>query len=253
MEKSKVYEDGPEIVELDCGDGATLLLKKIPAGEFLMKTRSLDNPISKVIISDPFYIGITPVTQVQYEAVMGKDALRYSNGLEYPVEVSWENTKLFLQRFQEKTGVKIDLPSEAKWEYACRAESRAAYCFGGDEEQLKKYANYILSGYLGCPICPVKKFLPNAWGLYDMHGNVLEWCEDKWHNDYAGAPTDGSAWLSGGGFGGRVLRGGSRACVAVRCRSACRMSGYEDPLFAYGFRISFEINKNESYLGVEVE
>jgi formylglycine-generating enzyme required for sulfatase activity len=138
-----------------------------------------------------------------------------------PVEtVSWHDAIEFCRRLSMETGRKFDLPSEAQWEYACRAGSKGAYCFGSDKTLLGKYAWYEENskgethavGTLAC----------NRWGLYDMHGNVWEWCLDSWHPSYEAAPNDGSAWEPDSGPQ-RLLRGGSLYDSARHCRSANRL------------------------------
>jgi len=114
----------------------------------------------------------------------------------------------------------VKLPTEAQWEYACRAGSTGKYCFGDDVNQLKKYAWYNENA--GSKTHPVGEKLANSWGLHDMHGNVWEWCEDVWHENYNGAPVDGSAWLTGGDKDRRALRGGSWNVIGSNCRSAIR-------------------------------
>ena len=139
------------------------------------------------------------------------------------------------------TGYAIRLPSESEWEYACRAGTTTAYSFGDDESLLGDYAWYLdNAGKAGERYAhPVGQKLPNAWGLYDMHGNVWEWCEDPWHDNYDGAPTDGSVWPTGGRSRDRVLRGGSWGGNARHCRSAPRNGHWSehrnDP---NGFRVA---------------
>ena len=115
------------------------------------------------------------------------------------------------------------LPSEAEWEYACRAGSETEFCFGDDAKRLGEFAWY--SENSESKTHPVGEKKPNAWGLYDMHGNVWEWVEDDWHDSYEGAPDDGSAWIDKPRGSDRVVRGGSWGDVARYCRSAVR-SGY---------------------------
>jgi formylglycine-generating enzyme required for sulfatase activity len=130
----------------------------------------------------------------------------------------------------------VKLPTEAQWEYACRAGSTGKYCFGDDVNQLKKYAWYNENA--GSKTHPVGEKLANSWGLHDMHGNVWEWCEDVWHENYNGAPVDGSAWLTGGDKDRRALRGGSWYYGDIVCRSAYHNRGVAD--FRnddFGFRV----------------
>lgn len=136
------------------------------------------------------------------------------------------------------------LPSEAEWEYACRAKSEMQYTFGDAEQLLGEYALYEAESWLH--IWPSGKKLPNGWGLFDMHGNVSEWCEDVWHNTYDGAPLDGSAWLDKARGNYRVRRGGSWDADARGCRCAARDGWYTDwPDTISGFRFVFAARFNE--------
>ncbi len=203
----------------------------IPPGAFLMGRpedepgRYKDeSPRHRVTISEGFYMQTTPVTQGQWKAVMGDNPSYFKDcGEECPVEiVSWEDAHTFIRKLNDAEGEDVyRLPSEAQWEYACRAGSETAYCFGSDPEELDQYAWYEKNSKSQTHAVGLLK--PNSWGLYDMHGNVLEWCEDDWHGSYEGAPVDGSAWIDEPKRGGdRVVRGGSWGDVAGDCRSALR-------------------------------
>jgi formylglycine-generating enzyme required for sulfatase activity len=143
-------------------------------------------------------------------------------------------------KLNEKEGTdKYRLPSEAEWEYACRAGTITQYSFGDDESKLGDYGCYDDNS--DDKTHPVGQKKPNPWGLYDMHGNVWEWVQDEWHNVYDGVPTDGSAWESGDGAG-RVFRGGSWYFHARCCRSAIRIRS--DPgnrSYILGFRLLQEL------------
>ncbi|RUR76202.1 formylglycine-generating enzyme family protein [Chlorogloeopsis fritschii PCC 9212] len=178
-------------------------------------------------------------------------------GEKRPVEqVSWNNAVEFCKRLSQKTGRNYRLPSEAEWEYACRAGTNTPFYFG--ETITTDLANYYGNHtYASAPkgqyrekTTDVGSFPPNAFGLYDMYGNVWEWCQDHWHENYQGAPTDGSAWLSGGniirrlleGASGnknfRLLRGGSWGYYSRICRSALRNRDYPDVRYTnIGFRV----------------
>ncbi len=199
----------------------------IPEGEFRMGSPSdeggrWDNegPVHKVTIEEAFYLGKFEVTQKQWREVMGNDP-SYFEGDNLPVEqVSWNDVQEFIDKLNEMEGTnKYRLPSEAEWEYACRAGTTTRYYFGDDESSLSEYAWW--DGNSGDKTHSVGQKKPNPWGLYDMHGNVYEWCQDRYHSDYDGAPSDGSAWESGSGSL-RVLRGGRWLLHAGDCRSALR-------------------------------
>jgi formylglycine-generating enzyme required for sulfatase activity len=224
----------------------------IPGGSFMMGSsknegdpNSTECPQREVTVPQ-FWMGKYPVTQAQYEAVMGKNPSRFSkNGANRPVErVGWNNAMAFCQKLSQQTGQKYRLPSEAEWEYACRAGTETPFHFG--ETITTDLANYCgLSEYNGGPTGKFSKattevgsFPANAFGLYDMHGNVWEWCLDRWHESYYGAPTDGSAWTTGGDRSRRILRGGSWYEYPKHCRSASRGSTLEDTaLNSVGFRV----------------
>jgi len=205
-----------------------------------------------------FHLGKYPVTQEQWRAIalspkVDRDlslAPSYARGDRLPVEqVSRHDAREFCARLSQLKGETYRLPSEAEWEYACRAGQTTAYCFGDDEGQLGDYGWYgnnsgdnpLDAARLwqevnknnnqynarlnanGNRTHPVGEKKPNAWELHDMHGNVWEWCEDKWHENYEGAPDDGSAWTSGSDSEPRLLRGGSWYDFAYNCRSAYRL------------------------------
>jgi formylglycine-generating enzyme required for sulfatase activity len=132
---------------------------------------------------------------------------------------------------------KYRLPSEAEWEYACRAGTTTEFSFGDDVSDLGEYAWY--GDNSDDRIHPVATKKPNPWGLYDMHGHVLEWVEDDWHFGYNGAPNDGSAWIDKPRGANRVMRGGSWNNDARYCRPACRdLNAPYDRSYRFGFRLS---------------
>jgi formylglycine-generating enzyme required for sulfatase activity len=207
----------------DLGNGVTLEMVYIPEGRFLMgspkteKGRDSDEGPQHQVTLEPFYMGKYPVTQAQYEAVMGKNPSRFK-GKNRPVEyVYWDDAVAFCKRLSEMTGRTYRLPSEAQWEYAARAGTTTPFYFG--ETITSELANY---NYNIKETTDVGSFPPNAFGLYDMHGNVWEWCADTWHKNYEGAPTDGSVWEKEPSRNNRVLRGGSWSLVAGLCRTASR-------------------------------
>jgi eukaryotic-like serine/threonine-protein kinase len=229
----------PQVLTLSLSKGKTLELVKIPAGSFMMGSNEYEDkkPPHRVTLQE-YWMGKYPVTQGQYEAVMGKNP-SYFKGANHPVErVSWGDAVAFCQKLSEMTGQRVSLPSEAQWEYACRAGSTGQYCFGDDESKLGEYAWFNRNS--DGKTHPVGQKKANAWGLYDMHGNVWEWCADIWHENYKGAPEDGSAWVEGGKSFLRVLRGGSWYFSPRDCRSANRDWFFPEYGFDFnGFRLVF--------------
>jgi len=206
---------------------AQIMMKLIPAGTFNMGSLDLEvsreedeGPRHSVTITEPFYIGVYEVTQEQWEAVMG-DNPSYYVAPGNPVErVSWEDCKDFITELNTKGIGTFRLPTEAEWEYACRAGSSTRYCFGDDlaYAEIGDYAWYLNNSSDATHIVGKKK--SNVWGLYDMHGNVWEWC-----NDYYGAYEDTQQTDPLGPSTGseRVLRGGCFANFPGECRSAFRL------------------------------
>jgi formylglycine-generating enzyme required for sulfatase activity len=230
----------------------------IPAGSFMMGSSDADvqrayeqaqreygsnaklewftpeKPAHRVTIAEGFYMGKYEVTQAQWQKVMGTNPSNFKGCDNCPVEqVSWDDAQAFINRLNaQNDGYTYRLPSEAEWEYACRAGTTGDYA--GDLDSMGWYYNNSGDAPLSGQWDPNKlkannnrthavgSKQPNAFGLFDMHGNVWEWCEDWYHDSYAGAPTDGSAWLSGGEQKYRVLRGGSWSYDALNLRSAYR-------------------------------
>jgi formylglycine-generating enzyme required for sulfatase activity len=215
----------------------------IPAGEFEMGSPlheadrcSAEGPVHHVNIEKPFYMGRYEVSQKQWREIMGDNPSDFK-GDNLPVEqVTWVDVQEFIKKLNEKEGTdKYRLPSEAEWEYACRAGTTTRYSFGDSESKLGEYAWYWDNS--GSKTHPVGQKKHNSWGLYDMHGNVWEWVQDRWHDNYDGAPADGSAWESGNDAF-RVFRGGCWFDDAGFCRSADRYRG--DPrnrIYNLGFRL----------------
>ena len=225
----------------------------IPAGSFKMGSpdredgRFKDENQHLVTISKPFYLQTTEVTQKQWRDVMGSnpEELNFKDcGDNCPVEgVSWIDAQKFIEKLNEKLnkeegGKKYRLPTEAEWEYACRAKREYRFYFGNEEAKLKEYAWYMTSkaSLLGMKTHPVGEKKPNPWGLYDMHGNVKEWCQD-WYGDYPSSQvTDPTGPIAGKE---RVSRGGSYSGDSRRLRSANR--GRERPDHrgsTVGFRVA---------------
>ena len=224
-------------------NGITLEMVSLPAGQFLMGSADSDpdasndeKPQHQVQVNS-FAIGKYPVTQAQYQAAMGTNPCHFSNNPQNPVEnVSWDDAQAFCQKLSQITEKTYRLPTEAEWEYACRAGTTTRYYFGDDANQLGDYAWYKANSQQTTH--PVGQKKPNAWGLYDMSGNVWEWCEDDWHDSYAGAPDDGSAWLDNDNDY-PIVRGGSWGSNPYLCRSAIRGNYYhrDNRIVNYGFRV----------------
>jgi formylglycine-generating enzyme required for sulfatase activity len=229
--------------DVDLGEGESLRLIQIPAGDYLMgspanepERSAVEGPQHRVRLGG-FLLGQTPVTQAQWGVVacwpkleldLKPDPSRF-NGARRPVErVSWVQAMEFCRRLSQRTGLSFTLPSEAQWEYACRACTTTPFAFGAT--LTPELANYrgtysYVNGPKGAyreQTTHAASFAANAWGLQDMHGNVWEWCLDYWHPGYEGAPVDGSTWVSGGDPDQRLLRGGSWCGHPGGCRSAYR-------------------------------
>jgi formylglycine-generating enzyme required for sulfatase activity len=251
------------------GEGVLpLRMMQIPAGTFLMgspkdelERQESEGPQNEVTLSR-FFMGKYPITQAQWrvmaalpqvERELKADPSHFKGDL-HPVEsVSWYDAVEFCDRLTILTNRQYRLPTEAEWEYACRAGTTTPFHFGktittelanyrGTDNEEYKWSGSYGDGPKGEhreETTPVNQFEgANAFGLCDMHGNVWEWCQDHWHSSYKGAPTDGSAWIEGGSSERRILRGGSWYFLPRYCRSAYR-DDFE-PGFgsdAYGFRV----------------
>ncbi|NEP81952.1 MAG: SUMF1/EgtB/PvdO family nonheme iron enzyme, partial [Okeania sp. SIO3B3] len=193
----------------DFGNGIKLEMVYIPGGSFLMgspeneaERESSESPQHQVTLQ-PFYMSKYPITQNQYQAIMGNNPSNFKGGSRPVEQVSWHNAVEFCQKLSEKTGKIYTLPSESQWEYACRAGTTTPFYFGETitSELVNYNGNYPYGnapkGKYRQETTDVGSFPPNAFGLYDMHGNVWEWCLDVWHDNYNGAPTDGSDWEIG--------------------------------------------------------
>jgi formylglycine-generating enzyme required for sulfatase activity len=240
----------------DLGNDITLEMVAIPGGTFTMGTEdeeierlvkkfdwqyfSREKPQHQVTLPS-FYMGKYPITQAQWQAIAATAKIDIDletnpsnfTGNELPVErVTWYQATEFCKRLSRETKQEYRLPSEAEWEYACRAGTTTPFYFG--ETITGKLANHNASNtYADEPkgeyrkeTTPVGQFPPNAFGLYDMHGNVWEWCADTWHDNYDGAPTDGSVWTKNGNDNRSPLRGGSWYDNPCLCRSAYRGFNY---------------------------
>jgi len=235
------------------GGGVHLTLVEIPGGMYHMGSQHgegyADETPRHLVTLAPFLLGQAPVTQAQWAAVMGKEQYTRFHGPALPVDnVSWLDTAEFCRKLSKKSGLNYRLPSEAQWEYACRAGAQAPFSTG--DTITTDYANYVgehmyweepRGVYRHVPT-PAGTFPPNPFGLYDMHGNLWEHCADRWHADYSGAPIDGSAWEQGGESGFRVARGGSWHEPPTNCRAATRLRVDErEREDYYGFRVLLKL------------
>ena len=269
-------ETGPELSDDVCRT-TQLWLRRIPAGSFVMGSpegelgKCANEPTHQVTLTQDFYLGVFEVTQAQYELITGAKPAKYP-GATNPVEwVSYEDIRgnspeqgagwpakghavdegSFLAKLRVKTGLEFDLPTEAQWEYACRAGTQTAFNNGQDltdsaqdsaMEALGRYRFNTSDGHGGyARHTRVGSYEPNAWGLYDMHGNVWEWCLD-WMDDLEPAPVTDPKGASHGDI--RVFRGGGwfgGFGEAQYCRAACRPFTYRGPYFRCadcGFRLA---------------
>ena len=243
------------------GEAIPLQMLLIPEGTFMMGSpedeldrEEREGPQHEVSVP-PFFMGRYPITQAQWRVVASLSQVNRElnsepsnfKGDNLPVEqVSWYEAVEFCDRLSAQTGPSYRLPSEAEWEYACRAGTTTPFHFGKTltTEVANYNGNYTYAdgpkGEYRETTTPVDQFeIANAFGLSDMHGNVYEWCQDHWHDNYKGAPTDGSAWLTDDKEANRLLRGGSWYNGPGNCRSAYR--SYVTPggrFFNVGFRVS---------------
>jgi formylglycine-generating enzyme required for sulfatase activity len=249
-------------LELVCGDDVKMKLVWIKPGKFMMgapkdemSRRDNEGPQHQVEITKGFYMGVNEVTQEQYQNVMRKNPSNFQ-GPKWPVEmVTWEEAMEFCQVLNEgksRRGKAVDLPTEAEWEYACRAGTTEPFCFGKSlsSRQANFDGNYPYGG-ASAGLClngtvEVGKYAPNKFGLYDMHGNVGEWCKDYFKESYYGESPQGdpqgpsSANL-------RVIRGGSWYDPAIQCRSAYRWgAAFNVRNSQTGFRVVVRISQDKS-------
>ena len=210
-----------------------------PSRKMAREWLQTEHPRHRVVIGRAFYLQTTEVTQAQYRRIMGKNPSHHKGCDQCPVEqVSWKNAREFIRRLnaREKTN-KYRLPTEAEWEYACRAGTGTVYSFGDDDDLklVDEYAWYRRNS--GITTHPVGRKKANAWGLYDMHGNVLEWCQDRYARDYyRNSPTRDPPGPSFGGH--RVQRGGACQYIPGELRSARRFWDPADQgTIIVGFRV----------------
>ncbi|MBD2202207.1 formylglycine-generating enzyme family protein [Calothrix sp. FACHB-1219] len=254
-----------KLFKQDLGNNVTLEMVEIPSGKFMRGSPQgegfdTEKPQLQVTVKS-FFMGKNPVTQAQWKRVAAFPKVNrdleadpsYFKGDNRPVErVSWYDAVEFCLRLSKYTNNQYRLPSEAEWEYACRAGTISPFYFGetittdlANYNGNRTYASEPKGKYRG-ETTEVGIFPPNDFGLYDMHGNVWEWCQDDWHDSYQGAPADGTAWFDDNNQlyqkqGRAVLRGGSWDYNPKNCRSASRFNndGAERDVIvsAFGFRV----------------
>ena len=256
-DKNVTGPDNQEIIEQDFPLGTTGLIITmvwIPPGSFMQGrysgepgSSSDEDPWHLVTLDYGFWLGKYEITQGQWEVITGSNpSSDYGVGDDYPVYyVSWNKiVNDFLVELNSQTaGEPWRLPSESEWEYSCRSGTETRYYWGDDPDysQLGSYAWYNLNS--GSQTHEVGTKLPNAWGLYDMSGNVWEWVKDSYHSNYNGAPHDGSAWLSPTSSL-RVLRGGGWLLSASDCRSAYRNRSIYGIPSGVGMDVGFRLVRN---------
>jgi formylglycine-generating enzyme required for sulfatase activity len=243
---------------LDLGNGQKLDLVLIPAGTFIMGSPAneaerddSEGPRHRVKIGYEFYMGKFAVTQGQYQAISGFNQAYFKGDDNLPEEsVSWTDAQNFCDVLSKRSGRTVRLPSEAEWEYADRAGTKTVFWMGNDLSSTQAsfngrdpYGKGAVGPHLD-KTAPVGSYPPNAFGLYDTVGNVSEWCQDIFHDSYKGAPTDGSAWETGGDPEIRVYRGGCYDNDAASCRSAMRFAAERknNRNSRIGFRVVVEVN-----------
>lgn len=257
-EQRREVESEPGVITNSIG----MKLKLMPAGSFLMGTElespdedgivQYSRPAHQVTLTKEFYLGVYEVTQLQYERVMGSNPSNFLSP-QMPVDqLSWDDAVEFCRKLSElpeekAAGRVYRLPTEAEWEYACRAGTTTEFSFGDDESRLDEYAWYSSNSSInnwGSRSAsqfgePVGQKKPNPWGLYDMHGGVWEWCSDYGSNNYASSEPVTDPTGPEGPSDIRVTRGGSRGIYASRCRSYIRKTCYQTRKdWHIGFRVA---------------
>lgn len=226
-----------ELTKVSVGS-SQLELVNLPGGRFTMGSEggeSDERPLREVVLR-PFLIGRYEVTQREWRSVMGNNPSFFSDCADCPVDnVSWDEIQNFLDKLNRRTGKRFRLPTEAEWEYACKAGGEGVYCGGSDETRVA----WFFQNSSGRPQ-PVGQLLPNRFGIYDMSGNIYEWVADCWHDSYDGAPADGSVW-TGGDCQRRVLRGGAWYYAAAYAGATYRNANTPSSRFIiYGFRLAHD-------------
>jgi formylglycine-generating enzyme required for sulfatase activity len=245
QEREKAAKPGSDFKE--CANGCPTMIV-VPDGRFMMGSPEAEGrhpnegPRHEVTIAKPFAVGKTDVTFAEWDICVAARACPkvfdtgWGRGNRPVIWVNWEEAKGYVTWLSRMTGKDYRLLSEAEWEYSARAGNQGRWSFGDDEAQLGDYAWFSENSDSKTQLVAKKK--PNAFGLYDMHGNVFQWVEDPYHHNYNGAPLDGSEWGSGGDASRRVVRGGSWNYGPDGLRSAKRDMGIaHDRNYDVGFRV----------------
>ena len=256
-----------EEITLDLGNGVTMRLVLIPAGKFMMGSpdsepgrEDNEGPQHEVTISKPFYMGVFEVTQEQYQQLMGANPSSYKDPTRPVERVSWHDAMAFCKKLSERTGKRVTLPTEAQWEYACRAGTTTAFYTGDELKPSQANADFSSSASPGTwekavawvrkllgtrtkaatmDTMPVGSYPPNAFGLYDMHGNVSEWSADWYDKPPASAKNGYPAGPSADSW--YFLRGGDWYSDPSKCRSASCIWIDPDARSTYGgFRVAVD-------------
>lgn len=248
QEKAKAAKPGSDFK--DCARGCPLMIV-VPAGKFIMGSpenesdrNAGERPQHDVTISKPFAVSKFEVTFEEWDGCVSAAACpivpdRWGRGKVPVINVSWDDAKQYVGWLSRLTGKEYRLLTEAEWEYAARAGAMTRYSWGNDLGRGNANCDGCGSQWDLRQTAPIGSFNPNAFGLHDMHGNVWEWVEDSWHDNYDGAPTDGSAWLRGGDPSFRVVRGGSWRNDPLFVRAAVRVKRITAVRFdTLGFRLA---------------
>jgi formylglycine-generating enzyme required for sulfatase activity len=252
--QTRHFRGKAKYITLNLPNDVTMDLVGIPGGKFLMGSpeneseRGNDESPQHWVNIRPFLLGKYLVTQAQWQAVMKNNPARFIHPNKPVEKVSWFDCLEFCQRLSDLVGRKLQLPTESEWEYACRGKTNTPFHFG--KTITTDLANYNgeyayeidIKGNYRHETTEVGSFSPNSFGLYDLHGNVAEWCFDSWHDNYDRAPIDGSPWISDREKDNRILRGGSWLHLPGCCRSSHRLSAAPNSKSdAFGFRIASSI------------
>ena len=254
LRDTPAYQLHGPVASLDLGNNVHLELVRIEPGSFMMGSADnepdhdiSESPMHKVTIAKPFYMGKFEITQAQWK-VIRQNMSKANDGDQYPADgIGWSDAAGWCDEMSKRLNVHVRLPTEAEWEYACRAGTTTPFAFG--TTLTPDNANFSVTDAKPkiTKTTPVGTFKPNAWGLHDMHGNVWEWCEDTLQPDYDKAPADGSAWIDPTNKFNRVRRGGSWKETPGNCRSAVRFgsaSSEKEPDMRndqVGFRVVVEV------------